>query len=35
MRQVAELFGLDDRAAGEQKAAVLQSSKSNEMLKAF
>ena len=34
MRQVAQLFGLDDRAAGEQKVAVLPSSKSKEMLKA-
>jgi pimeloyl-ACP methyl ester carboxylesterase len=34
MRQVARLFGLDDQAAGEQKVAVLPSSKSKDVLKA-
>ena len=34
MRQVAQLFDLDDRAAGEPKVAILPSSKSKERLKA-
>jgi hypothetical protein len=34
MRQVAQLFGLDDLATGEQGVAVLPPSKSKKMLKA-
>ena len=34
MRQLAELFGLDDRAAGKPSVAILQSVKSNDRLKA-
>ena len=34
MRQLAELFGLDDRAAGKPPVAILQSVKSNDQLKA-
>ena len=34
IRQLAELFGLDDRAAGKPPVAILQSVKSNDRLKA-
>ena len=34
MHEVAQLFGLDDRAAGEPKVAALTSAKSKEQLKA-